>query len=987
MSENFAKPAGILARFLLALSLGSLSFGALAQDQAADDEDQVDEATEVADEEEPVDLGRIEVTGSLLKRENFTSTSPMQVIDAETQFQAGQLSAADILQNSTVAAGTTQLNNQFGGFVIQGGTGVETLDLRGLGASRSLTLLNGRRPGGSGTRGQVQAIDLSTIPDIAVTRFEIVLDGSSSIYGSDAVSGVANIITRRSVEKSEVNVVADIPLEGGGEFYRIGAITGANFSNGSFTLSGQYSKQESLEIGDRDFLGCDQDMVYDAVGNRIDREDRSSIAGTPGAGCYNMWFDSVIDALFGTRWITTPDGEVVGPVPGRRDRRNNDYDDDPTNVAYYETVRFGDFLLSETAINEQERINIYATADFTFGDVDWDAEFLYSKRETTRIGWRQFFPLIGSANVGPLLGVPGLYAYPNDPDYVPVDDPLYYQLTQPIYPYPLNSNIEVDFFYVTTGLSGLLPTENYWSWQVYGSYSRSDGDYRQNAIDERKSGDVRFDPNPPTYNPFDPLLLNGTDMARLISIVGADTLGNTVYDQWSVTGIISGDLFQLPSGFVGAAVGAEYRDYSINDVPDALSQSGDSWGLTSATVTKGSNNVSEVFGEIEVPILSGMTGIESLTFNGSARYFDYDKGGDDTVWKAGLNWVVVPSLRLRATVGTSYRAPALFEQYLGDQTGFGSQGVDPCIDWGESTNEFVRRNCESIGVPPDYNGVGSSVEIISGGGVDNLEAETSDAFTAGFVWSPEFANLNVSVDYFEIEVNDQIAQLGAGSIAFGCYGGENFPNAFCDLITRASPTDPVRANNIITINDSYVNINSQRVTGVDLTATWAGDFDWGSLNLEAQSTWQFENIFQLFDPDQVDGFDDIDVVGDIGTPDNVTNFRATGRRDDWSLTYYLQFASETDASRFASETINYFGLPNARRDITMDAWMSHNLSLLYRQADWDFLIGINNLFDEDPDLVSAGAAGAVSTRGNVPISATQYSLLGRRVFARMNFRF
>lgn len=980
MSVELKHHLKFFQHLLLAFCLSTMAFSAWAQDEEAEDE------AETQTDEESVELDRVVVTGSLLKREDFTSTSPMQVIDAETQFQAGQLSVADILQSTTVAAGTTQLNNQFGGFVVQGGTGVETLDLRGLGTTRTLTLLNGRRPGGSGTRGQVQAIDLSSIPDIAVQRFEIVLDGSSSIYGSDAVAGVANIITRRSVDNTEISATADVPLDSGGEFYRLGLITGANFDSGSLTFSAQWTKQEALTVGDRDYLGCDKDMVYDDTGRRIDREDRSAIAGTPGAGCYNMWFDSVIDAATGTRWITSPDGIFEGPVPGRRARRNSNYNADPIGEAYYETVRYGDFLAEETAINEQERLNVYATADFTFGNVDWDAEVLYSNRQTTRIGWRQFFPLIGGKRAAELYGYPP-YAYANDPDYVPVVDPLVYQLTQPIYPYPLNSSIDVDYMYASTGLSGELPTDSYWSWQVYGSYSRSDGTYKQNAIDERRSGDVRFDPNPPTYDPFDPSLLNGSDMARLVGLVGADTRGTTVYDQWQITGILSGDLFQMPAGTVGTALGVEYRDYSIDDNPDPLSQSGDSWGLTSATVTQGSNSVTEAFGEIELPLLAGKAGIESLTLNGSARYFDYNKGGSDTVWKLGLNWQIVPSMRIRATTGTSYRAPALFEQYLGDQTAFGSQGIDPCIEWGESTNDNIRNNCDAIGVPADYNGVGSSVLIISGGGVDNLESETSDAMTAGFVWTPGFANLNVAVDYYEIEVNDQIAQLGGAAIAAGCYGGDNFPNAFCDLIERASPTDGVRANNIIQVNDSYVNINSQVVKGVDLNVTWAGDFDWGSLNLEAQSTFQMENVFQLFDPDAVAGFDDVDVVGDIGTPKNVTNLRATARRNDWSFTYYLQFASETDAKRFANSEISYYGASNTFRDITMEAWYNHNLSVFYQQDKWDLLVGINNLFDEEPDLVSSGAAGAVSTRGNVPISASQYSLLGRRVFARMNFRF
>lgn len=958
----------------------------------AQDEDQQQTAEEEAIEEEDVaDVDRIVVTGSLLKREDFSATSPTQTITAETQFQAGQLDVAEMLQDSTVAAGTVQLNNQFNGFVVQGGTGVQTLDLRGLGATRTLTLLNGRRPGGSGTRGQVQALDLTAIPEIAVQRFELVLDGSSSIYGSDAVAGVANIITRRSVDGSEVNVTVDEPLDDGGTFYRVGAITGANLSNGSMVLAAQYSHREALRTGDRDFLSCDRDLVVDRNGNRIDREDRSAIAGTPGAGCYNMWFDAIIDGLTGTRWITSPDGVFNGPFPGRRARANNDYDEDPQGLAWYETVRFGEFLLSESAINEQERLNVYAAADFTFGDVEWDGEVLYSNRETTATGWRQFFPLIGGAQAAALTGAP-FFAYPNDPDYNPVDpaaSPVEGQLTIPIYPYPSNGSVEVDYVYASTGLSGELPTANYWSWEIYGSYSRSDGTYAGNAIDATRSGDVDFDPNPPTYDPFDPALLDGSGMQTLIDAVGANTEGNTIYDQWQVTGIVAGDLFELPAGTLAAALGAEYREFSIDDEPDPLAQNGNLWGSSSATITKGSNDVAEVFAEVEVPLLAGIPAFESLTLNGSARYFDYDKGGSDAVWKVGLNWQVVPVVRLRGTAGTSFRAPALFEQFLGDQTGFVSQSNDPCIEWGDSTNQNLRENCAAVGIPPNYAGVGSSITVVSGGGVDNLESETSDSFTAGVVWTPEFTNLNVAVDWYQIEVNDQIAQLGTGAILAGCYTAENFPNALCDLVERAPASDPVAAFNVLTVDDTFVNINTQTVEGVDFNVTWSEDFGWGSLNLESQTTWQRENEFQLFDPGSVEGFDELDVVGDIGSPEYVSNFRATARRNDWSLTYWVQYASETDESRQFDELVTYFGQENARRDLTFERYLQQNISLLYQQENWDILVGINNLFDEEPDVISSGAAapGTVFTRGNTPLLGTQASLLGRRIFGRVNFRF
>jgi iron complex outermembrane receptor protein len=947
---------------LLSLLLAFSANAVWAQDDADTDEEE---------EEEPVELGRVEVTGSLLRREEFTSTSPVQIINAETQAQVGQLSVADILQSSTVAAGTTQLNNQFNGFVIQGGTGVQTLDLRGLGDNRTLVILNGRRPGGSGTRGQVQALDLATIPEIAAQRFEIVLDGSSSIYGSDAIAGVANIITRRSVDRTEVQALTDMPTDSGGELYRVSGITGLNFEKGAVTLSAQWELREELTIADRDFLSCGEDLVTDASGNRIDREDRSITAGTPLSGCNNLYANTFIDAFTGARYIPSPDGVTIGNFPGYRPRVNPTYAN--SDQAAYEDVLNFDFAGSTHAINRLERVNIYATADYSFdfwGGVDWDADFLYSRRDTEAENWRQFFPLVSSSDFIP---------YPGDPTFHPG-----LAASQPVMPYPSNTDVTVDFFYFTTGLEGVLPTRNFWSWQVYGSYSYSDGDYTRNSILNSQSGDIRFDDNPPRIDYFDPAILSGENMQALIDTVGIVQTGNTTYEQYQVVGILAGDLFSLPAGMVGTAIGLEYRDFSIDDQPSEASRSGDLWGETSALVTKGSNSVVEVFGEVEIPILAGLPAIESLTLNLSARAFDYDVGGSDSVWKAGLKWNVTPSFMLRSTAGTSYRAPALFEQFLGNQTGFlGQLGNDPCIDWGNSSNELIRRNCAADGIPPDYTGAGSSILVISGGNADSLESETSDAFTAGFVLTPQVTDLSIAVDYFDFEVNDQITQLGAGAILSGCYNAENFPNAFCDLFTRRTG-DPQFPLNVAEVQDTFVNINEQRVKGIDLNLRWNQGFAIGNLVVEAQSTWVLENISRLFDPSQVQGFEEDDVAGQVGSPEHVANLRATLERNDWSYNYYLQYVSETDDLDLGSEEITYFGFQNARRDLTMDAAFFHSISVYYEREKWDFLVGINNLFDEEPDVYSSGAFR--NRRGNVPISATQYDYLGRRFFLRFTWR-
>ena len=138
-----------------------------------------------------------------------------------------------------------------------------------------------------------------------------------------------------------------------------------------------------------------------------------------------------------------------------------------------------------------------------------------------------------------------------------------------------------------------------------------------------------------------------------------------------MTAVVAGELFELPAGPIGLGIGAEYREFSIDDTPGELTQSGDIWGSSTAGPTRGENTVTELFAEVEVPIFKGQPFAEDVTFNGSVRGFEYDIGGSDSIYKVGLNWQVNPILRARSSFGTSYRAPALFELFLQDQTDLG----------------------------------------------------------------------------------------------------------------------------------------------------------------------------------------------------------------------------------------------------------------------------------------------------------------------------
>jgi iron complex outermembrane receptor protein len=967
--------------FFLAM-LGLVWNPVMAQDQDSESEEDVAEesADEADEDEEAADLGRVQVTGSLIRRAEYSSTSPVQVITAETQAQVGQVSTAEYLQRSSVAAGSTQYNNTFNGFVIEGGTGINSLSLRGLGAQRTLVVLNNRRPGPAGVRGQVGAFDLNVIPEVIVQRAEILKDGASSIYGSDAVAGVVNVITRKNLDGGEVSLSISQPEEAGGATYQGSAGYGWNFANGSVVVAAQYHLQEELRHRDRDFLECPQDLFYDAEGNRIDREDRSILAGTDLAGCDNLFANAVDDLLTGVRYVPSPGGETIGLIPGYRPRTPLRYDDPGSNgEAYYEIVTNFPFAASETAINRQERMSLYGASEFNLdfaGGVTWDTEWLYNKRETTAEGWRQFFPQTGGANAP----IPS-YVYPDSPDYI---TPVPSGIGRPIIPYPSNSSVEVDYYYVATGLEGSIGN-SLWTWSVDASYSRSDGDYTSNGIVASRSGDVRFDTRAPQLPYYSPEILSGQRMDELVAAIGEVHTGNTVYDQFVTTGIITGDLFQMPAGPVGVAFGAEYRDFSIDDVPSQLSQDGDLWGSSSAQVTKGDDSVVEGFAEIEMPLLAGETPFESLTLNASGRWFDYDSTGSDYVWKAGLNWQINPTVRLRSTYGTSYRSPALYELYLGDQTSFLSQlAVDPCIDWAESTNETLRNNCAAAGIPGDYDaGASSSATIVSGGGLGVLEPETSNSFTAGLILTPSFADFSIAVDYFEMEVEDQVAQLGAGSILGGCYGSPNYPNAFCDLFDRNAGDHPTAPYNITEVRDSFLNVDRQKTRGVDVNFRYDGLFSFGRLVVENQSTWVFEDLEQLFDPSLAQGFDDNDRNGIIGRPKLVSNLRTSLTRDDWTFNYYIEYIRRTDLKKFVDEETTYFGFDPAYQDITAERGLYHTISVLYEQNKWSILAGVRNLFNEEPPLVSS----SVQRRGNIPLAATQYDPRGRTGFVRFNYYF
>ena len=921
-------------------------------------------------------LETVTVTGSLLKRPEYETTSPVQVVPIQADVAAGLFSVTDFVQSTAAAAGSTQINGQFGGYVIEGGTGVKPIDLRGLGANRTLVLLDGQRPGPAGTRGQVNAFDLNVIPRAIIQRIEIVKDGSSSIYGSDAIAGVVNLITKKRLDRTSMDFFVSSPEEGGGEQYQASIATGWNFKNGNITFAGEVDRQNELKTGQRDYFRCFQTRVYGAEGQRVDIPDHSIMQGTPYADCNNLLVQAVIDPFSGAnpgaRYVPSKDGSTGpnSPVPGYVLSKRTTYrtsatpfNDQVTDFPQYDETY---------AINRNQSATAYLASAFTFGSVNWDTQLLLNHRTTNSNGWRQFFPVVF-----------------NDNGWSTADSSFYggsdtkHSGFEPIMLFPSNDKITVDYANLRTGLTGGFGNSS-WSWAVNAGYSKSNGDYDGLNINLAKSGDWNDPGNEITgrtlVNYFDPGIIDGSKMSDLIGAVGQWTHGNTVFEQKLLNAVVNGELFNLPAGPVNAAFGAEYRHTALDDKPPPAT-----WGKTTAGETKGTDHVTEVFGEVGVPILKGLPGVDSLSVDLSAREFKYGSVGSSShVWKYGLNWQIIPSFRIRGTIGTSYRAPALYELYLANQTGFvGQLSIDPCIDWQNSPNPNIQTNCAAAGIPGNYTGVGGSAEITQGGGAGFLTPETSRAKSLGFVWSPSFADMQVAFDYFDYNIRGEISTLSGNTIVTSCYNRPIYPNDFCSRFTR-NPATGANPYNITNVYATYINVNQQRDRGYDLQMNFAKDLPFGRLSVDGEVTYTLEHIQKVFDSAEASGYGTTDYTGTIGNPRWIGIVNTSLKRGDWTFNWQAFFTSATNDYDFADRIINYNGRPDTYQYLQAGAQVRHSVSVGYDQGNIGVMFGIRNLTNRTPPQVGGNAPENFT--GNTVIGASQYDWFGRTYFARLSVK-
>ena len=944
---------------------------------------------------------QVVISGSRIKRDNYSSSSPLQILRKEDAAMAGFNSTADLLQGTSVTGGQGQINNAYGGFVTDGGPGANTIGLRGFTPTRSLVLLNGRRMAPSGTRGAVGASDLNTLPGFMVDRIEVLKDGASSIYGSDAVAGVINIITRKNVDGITADAKATKTRSGGDE-RSFSLVSGFVSDRSHFSGSYEYRERTDLTLGDRDWTRCNTDYRRtssgDVVGDWGSFDFVDPATGKPkcypisGTGSNGVTINTLgtnsrtgvgAPGSVGTsfnRW--RPNAAVTTGVPGFEGVGGG-----TNNLNVRDT--FDPRMLNRSLISPMTNHNLFVQGGLdlsALNDAELYYELLYNRRESSQTGYRQLSldymkgsPLI-PANLasatrfsGPTaitngadLGVRGFIGFGND-----------------------TSSQSVDFTRAVVCLRGAV-FKTGWDYDVVATHSESKGRYTSESfLTDRLAQSLNVVASPGGFTCVNPAggcvaapalssaVIGGQLPAAWVNYVWQPVTGISKYKEDVLSASVTGKLFDMPYGKVKAALGAELRKFAIDDTPAPDAQIGNLYNLTSSTPTRGSDSAKDVFAEVDVPLLAKLPFAHELSVNASTRWSDYKSYGSGSTYKAGAIWSPVKWLTLRGTSSTSYRAPALYEQFLGATSGFVSSQNDPCNNWdaASSAGTVKAANCKSEGLPAGFSATSSIAVINSGGAAAGLKAETSKNSTAGLIIQPDLAtgwgDMSFSVDYFNIQVDNGVSRAGSASILSRCYDDPQFRagGGFCRLVNTRNPS-----SNALTVNDSFVNLATDAVRGLDFTARYTNNIGIGKLRLNLNVTRFNSQANKLFPEDPLD-----EVNGTLNNPRYSGNLDAHLDVKNWRFYYGLDWIGsmssyDYDGEDPATSTFK-LNVPNYYRQ---------TMAVGYKADKWDVTLGVRNLADVKPPQISAQAG--YNRVGNAPLYSG-YDYFGRTVYLNLTKSF
>ena len=916
---------------------------------------------------EQVDISdEIIVTGSRITREQTGYVGSMSVIDMDGIERTPNYSVQDmLLKLPSIGLQGTSRNNS------SGGRGANFSGIHQLTPERTLVLLNGRRMVHTIRDSLGLGVDMQSFPINMIDSIEVLADGASAIYGSDAVAGVINVKTRR-FEGIEFNVGAGLPEAPGGDSYNAGMIAGLAGERGHVTLAATLVDTGKVDFQQRDWskvpilgqLDNSEGTILTLMGSGIPPEGRQPDAGIifkpdPASGASFQPYDT-----FGFSGLNGSAGD--GSLQSILDTGHR--------------FNYSDIEKGLSLLNEAQVVNGAIIGELELGNASVYYELLGTHRE----GTLKYTPLPIADALGGftnLLQVP--FTNPHVPaDAVPViraavgPDATQFQmwwraldLGNRLFRY------SSDTMKATAGLRGNLPLfDGSWEYDAWFTYGRSTLDeITNNQVNVAKlqtalnpvacKGDPAC-PKDALGNPTLDIFGRGVKSQAEIDYVLFDDEEATRYEMWHLAGALTGELWILPAGTVDVAAGLEWRHESGSVRPSATVQAGHSGG-NFAEPTEGDFSVWEFFAEFHIPLLGGRTFAQELSLDAAARYSDYNTVGSEATFKLALHWEPVNALKFRGIYATGFRSPNILESFGGTADTFPTV-ADPCNTAADlyRDNATVRENCAGQGIPSDYVQNASQLKI-SAGGNPELKPETSDSYSVGLVWTPdETGNLSVAIDYYNVQVDDAINTPDPVDVILTCYTTPNLAAPECDRIRRG-PSGTITRFDLL--NENLARLET---SGIDVSAGYILYTDYGDVSLTGNVNWLNEYV-ETTDSGAVSNRTDM-VAGNVsdwaGYPEWRSNLSVTLSRNNWTIGGSWRYLDAMDIF----DTIDFDNVHES-----VGAVHYFDLFGNYRGGMIEVTIGAENLTGETPPYVPDVALNTSSI----------YDYLGRFYYLRVKLGF
>jgi iron complex outermembrane receptor protein len=888
------------------------------------------------------EIEKIQVTGSRIKRSDMETASPVTIIDASAIAASGLTSIGDILQNLSSAGGEMTnpgINNDSGGN--------STVNLRGLGAERTLVLVNGRRMIASGT-GAAASVDLNTIPISMIQRVEVLKDGASAVYGTDAIAGVVNVILKRDFEGFELNAQTGSSFEGDAEESTIDFTVGVSSDKGNIVFGASYTDRDAARQADRDFSSCpiiddkDGSPLYcggssSSLGGHVYGDNNHGITfsgedanGNPKAaigdggtsgnmGSYGQYIqDDGVDAKVGDAkfsYFDKANTEVELSGRNEPDGIFHDFIKTGNNNDFY------NYSQASYLATPMNRLNLSASGTYELtDDVLFFSEATYTKR------WSK----------SQLAPEPVRFNFAYDPSWMTnvggiEDGEKLTYARRLLETGPRIFNHTVDTVRIVVGLEGEL--DNGFAWDISYNKGKNDSSEQTDNLHYKTGID-----NAITAKTFDPLSQADWQDLSEYSFVALDA-GGSELDIFAAT--ISGELFELPAGVVGFSTGYEHRSESAFFTPGSVAQLG--LGADDPfEATAGDFKVDEVYLEVAIPLLADVSFAESVDLSAAVRYFDYDTFGSDSTWKLGLTWKINDQLMLRGVASTAFRAPTVDELFGGTEISFDDVS-HPSTDQEQAA--------------------------VTVGSNSDLGPEEADTFTAGIVFEPEaIEGLSLTLDYFDISLTNAIEQIDSNFVAATCLSAtgnqQNNDLAMCQNANIQISAGEITFTNLI---DNVGKINT---SGIDFNIAYT--FDVNGLDIRTSLDTSFLSEFEKEAAGEL-----IDFTGQITGADGSyaeikSNLTISIKSDDWSATYQARYVDGMDdISCGAGNTCTAPTVPSVTySDISGSYYLTDTVTLSG---------GINNMFDKQPPFYT-----------NYNDSNTDpytYDVIGRYGYVKVKVRF